>query len=172
MRKYLCAIAVQKIQSFLFDALQSHEQEKQKDEYTLKKVFYASQTVSEKFRKKVLCQFGERMLKVSPCVEHPTSIPQLIPSGSGMALFVIEMDGSENQKTDFGQELQAFFCNDYYKYQAHMRVAYTFRELPAGCYDYADETVKLKDEALVEIVQIKKDLLSSGNGNEMIKSHQ
>lgn len=172
MAKYICLIAVQKVQSFLFDALQSHEQEKQKNEYTLKKVYYASQTISKEFREIVLELFSKDMLDVAPCLEHPYQNQKLIPSGSGSVLFVIETDGSREEYIKQEHRLWEFFHDSYIKYQAQMRVRYAIIELPDKCYKLTDGIVLLNDDAMKMIKKIKKQLISPITGNEIIKIHQ
>jgi hypothetical protein len=75
------------VQSFLFDAIQSHEQQKQNDEHTLRKIRAASKTISVDFHDAVVDKFGDSMKCItwSKCIKVRT-----LPSGSGMVLFVLE----------------------------------------------------------------------------------
>ena len=163
MAIYLYAIAVQKVQSFLFDALQSHEQEKQTDKQTLRKVFFASQTISEGFNKTIFDKFESQIITIEP---HEDGNVKLLPTGSGMVMFAA-------QDTDIKDTINDFCVKAYKEYKGLMRVSYARHELKESDYKYQeDSTIILNDSALSVIKKLKMKLQSPCTFNKIIKDNQ
>jgi hypothetical protein len=153
----------------LFDAIQSHEQQKQDDEHTLRKIRAASKTISVDFYKAVLEKFGDEMLYVPNWSKSETE--KTLPSGSGMVIFVVASE-EEYVEDDTYDKLCDFFQTTYSEYKALMRVSYSNIELDIdmGSLDNADEYVvaRVDAEILKKIKAIKKKLKDSSTSSKII----
>ena len=167
--KYLCIISIQKVQSYLFDAIQSHEQEKQTDYQTLLKVKQASRSISEEFFDVVSGKFGEEMLDVY----IGNQSYKALPSGSGCIMFVINADAlnMSDPAYSFNMRLVDFFNDQYKKHKAAMRISYATTALEENKhYNINDGKIVLTDIVNESIKEVKKQLKNPATNNQIIES--
>jgi len=166
--KYLCSIAIQKVQSYLFDAIQSHEQEKQTDAKTLCKVKRSSESISKDFADMVHKEFGENMLEVYIADRSYYELP----SGSGSVLFVIEIDDTDASATNerFYEPLDAFYEKQYRDNKAAVRISYAKVPLIENKhYTEADGKITLNNSVHEQIKEVKKLQKAPKVNNRVIK---
>ena len=157
MSYFLCAISIEKVQSFLFDAIQSHEQQKQEDEYTLRKIRAASKAVSKTFQEKVIKVFGSDMVEVRDWSK--SSENRILPAGSGMVLFVVSSEEKDYLDTKIYDFFSSFFRELYRQYKALMRISYE---------QIAIDDITDSAELLSKIKNIKGRLKSSTTFSKVI----
>ena len=165
--KYLCAIAIQKVQSYLFDAVQSHEQEKQTDAKTLRKIKRVSTSISECFAKVIKDKFGENMLEIN--VKNKTYFD--LPAGSGCIMFVMKSSNDEpiDQDDIFRAKLVDFYNEQYGEHKAAMRISYAHIPLEESSYcTIADDKIILTEAANEQIKELKRLLKNPQITNHVI----
>lgn len=142
-KQYIVAASIERVQSFLFDVFQAHEQEKQSDRLTLTKIRSSSTEMSYSFPqlyKKQLANFN----------------PESLPCGSGSVFLKIGLDDNEHKEVyKILDEIYVFF---YHHYSGKMRISY-------GVFDY-------KKNEISSIRNAEENLRSQQLHNEIILRNQ
>jgi len=166
--KYLCIISIQKVQSYLFDAIQSHEQEKQTDAKTLRKIKSASKAIAEDFVTAVKKEFINNKK-----VYIKNQSYDILPSGSGNVMFIEEIEKTNNYdwELEFDTRLVEFYNKQYIENSAAMRISYAKLPLKEGNhYILENEKIVLTDEINKSIKEVKRLLKTSYVNNHAIMS--
>ena len=168
---HLCAVQIHHVQTFLFDVLQSHEQEKQTDEKTLKKVWNTSKDIANEFRQTVLTLLEDVMI----INQMPSGrINKLLPTGSGMAMFIVQSEDAGQLDDGIQKKLNGFLKDQYSKNKALMQI--TYAHIPLDSSDYKlldgsiqlDKSIQLNECAINKIKKIKSQLQHTDGMNENI----
>lgn len=108
MDKQIVAVSINKVQTFLFDTILSHTQEKQAEAATLNKIMSASNEISEEFNKKINAAFDD------------TEITELL-SCSGVYIFECELD-----EKSIDEKLNQLFVSYYRDSQGKKQLRYVY----------------------------------------------
>ena len=164
---HLCAIQIQHVQSFLFDALQSHEQQKQTDKQTLRKIWSTSKDISCGFKEEIETLLNELIV----ATRFPSGNSyKLLPSGSGMVLFVVKSNDPESIETKVSEKVWSFFKEQYLKHKGLMSVSYAHVSLNQGNYTKQNDGILLLESAALEIKEVKAKLQGTNTMNRIIAS--
>jgi len=147
MEKKIIAVSIQKIQTFLVDVLESHEQEKQTNSKTLCKIQQTSHEISEGFRENVKESLNALNIDFD-----------ILPSGSGNVL--LSADLSDDKEVI--NKLDELYMELYLKHQGKMLVSY-------GIFPLDDSTDETKYDG---IKSAKEELKKCHLQNEIILRNQ
>jgi len=146
MTKQIAALSINKVQTFLFDVIHAHVQEKQVEQATLKNIMNASKEISNDFQRVIKSKFaGVEMQELLSC--------------SGMYIFSCVLPESEIKK-----RLNELFLDYYKKSQGKKQLRYVCFE--AGQQSEIEVINRAKEElkksaVITEIIEKNKEFLFS-----------
>jgi len=146
MKKQIAALSINKVQTFLFDVIHAHVQEKQVEQATLKNIMNASKEISDDFQRVIKSKFaGVEMQELLFC--------------SGMYIFSCVLPESEIKK-----RLNELFLDYYKNSQGKKQLRYICFE--AGQKSEIEVIKRAKEELkksarLTEIIEKNKKILFS-----------
>ncbi len=149
MKKYIVAISIDKVQTFLYYVIHAHTQERQSNSGTLQSIIRASNLISKDFYEDMEEQFKEEesLLKCS-------------------GVFIFSTDLLE---CEIKERCSALFSEYYKKYNGQLLMKYTYFESAEVIKEASKEK---KDEKIMAIEEGKRRLKQKECLNEIIKEHK
>lgn len=149
MKKYIVAISIDKVQTFLYYVIHAHTQERQSNSGTLQSIIGASNLISKDFYEDMEEQFKEEesLLKCS-------------------GVFIFSTDLSERE---IKGRCSALFSKYYKNYNGQLLMKYTYFESAKVIKEASKEK---KDEKIMVIEEGKRRLKQKECLNEIIKEHK
>lgn len=149
MKRYIVAISIDKVQTFLYYVIHAHTQERQSNSGTLQSIIGASNLISKDFYEDMEEQFREEesLLKCS-------------------GVFIFSTDLSERE---IKERCSVLFSEYYKKYNGQLLMKYTYFE---SAEVIKEASKGKKDEKIMAIEEGKRRLKQKECLNEIIKEHK
>ncbi len=113
MANYIVAIAFDKVQTFIYDVIHAHIQEKQANDSTLKTIIYSSKLISEDFHVKIGLEGNNG--------KFANHIDEELLKCSGMCVFSTSLD-----KNVIEERLNELFNEYYIEFNGQLMIKYTY----------------------------------------------